>query len=80
MKTVVTEKVVMDVKSLQLGYWDDEKEDFIPIEDATDEVVTLLAVSPAFLNVLITLVEDIKDKVGRDLADIWKRLDAIEGK
>jgi len=79
METIVTTKVVSEVKNLSFGYWDEENEEFIPIggmnNDELKEAAKLLGCSPALLDALVMFAETICDTVISDLVSIWQRLD-----
>lgn len=80
MKTDTTVTITSETQDLQFGYWDMEGEEFIPIEGMNDEerqrAAELLGCSPVLLDALEMFAETIADRVGMDLRDIWKRLDA----
>ena len=75
MKT--TTRVICDIDSLVLGWWDEEKDEFIPIlsQDEVQAASAILGCSEEMLDTLIMLTDSIKEVVGSDLRDIWKRLD-----
>lgn len=75
MKT--TTRVTCDIDSLVLGWWDEEKEKFIPITSQNDVegATVVLGCSEKMLDTLSILTESIRDAIGGDLRDIWKRLD-----
>ena len=75
MKT--TTRVTCDIDGLALGWWDEEKENFIPVKSQNDveKAALVLGCSEKMVDTLGMLVESIKESVGGDLRDIWKRLD-----
>jgi len=80
MKTVKSIENHLD--DIQFGWWDPEKEEFYPIELAEDEEGQKLLkredVIERFLDSMILFTNDLKENIGRDLKDIWERLDRIE--
>lgn len=76
MKT--TTRVTCAIDSLVLGWWDEEKEQFVPIitsQKDIEKATLVLGCSEKMLDTLIILTESIRDAIGGDLRDIWKRLD-----
>lgn len=75
MKT--TTRVTCDIDGLTLGWWNEEKEKFILIKSQSDVkgAALVLDCSEKMIDTLDMLVESIKESVGGDLRDIWKRLD-----
>lgn len=80
MRTVTIVRVDSEIEKLQLGWWNDEKEEFTPIEGPTDfeEAATILGCSEKMLESLDMLVDYLKELIGKDLRDIWERLDTLE--
>lgn len=61
-------------QDIQFGYWDAENEEFVPIESASPEFAAKLGCSELLLDTLVILVQDIKEKFGEDLKDIWRKV------
>jgi len=78
MKTVV--RIHSETGRLNFGYWDEKREEFIPVN--TDEECVAAAekldCSAALVQTLVTVVDSIQEAVRQDLTDIWHRLDGIE--
>ena len=74
--------VATETESLQFGYWDQEAEEFIPIDVGKQADIDLAAktldCSKALIETLGVLVESATELIVRDLSDIWKRLDKLE--
>ena len=77
MKTVRSEKIVAEIDSLEFGYWDSDAEDFIT--DA-DEVKAYLGLSDRAYDSISMFIDDIKEKLGKDLQDIWELLEMLDRK
>ena len=77
METVRSEKIVAELDKLAFGYWDDEGGDFVT--DAA-EVKAYLGLSDRAYDSIDIFVSDIKQYVGEDLSDIWKRLEQLDRK
>jgi len=84
MKTVITKRIEMATQEIRFGYWDMARHKFIPLydlnEDESAEAATKLGVSELLLDSLTVFSDTIAELVGRDLANIWERLDRIEKK
>lgn len=78
MKTTITTRVTCDIDDLVFGWWDEEREQFVPIksQDDVEAAIVALGCSEKMLDALSLLVDSIKDFVGNDLRGIWARLDA----
>ncbi len=82
MKTNIVRSVSIETNLEKIGlhYFDDKLEDVFAIESGDEEkYAQLLKCSPKLVETLLILVEEIRDKLGADLRDIWDRLDKIEG-
>ena len=77
METIRSEKIVANLDGLEFGYWDDEASDFVT--DAA-EVKAYLGLSDSAYGSIQMFVSDIKNYVGEDLSDIWKRLELLDRK
>ena len=71
------EKIVAELDKLEFGYWDDEGSDFVT--DA-DDVKEYLGLSDEAYDSIQMFVGDIKEYVGKDLADIWEWLGTLDRK
>jgi hypothetical protein len=74
-----------ETEKIMFGYWDDDVKEFYELRDSiSDEEMAKaaekLGCSPVLINALIMLTDNIVVNVGKDLKDIWKRLDKIEGR
>jgi hypothetical protein len=79
MRTVTTVRIVTETRELSFGFWDSENEQFVPVDDNNiDTVATTLNCSRELLGALVMLVESITLTIGKDLIDIWRRLDAMQ--
>ena len=81
MKTNVVKSVNVEtnLEKISLDYFDDKLEDIFTIGSGDEEkYAELFKCSPKLVETLLILVEEIKDKLGADLRDIWDRLDRIE--
>ena len=73
-KTVIT----TETSNITFGYWDTEKEEFVPIEYAENSIelgAQKLNCSPELLEAMDMFATNIRDIISEDLRDIWKRLD-----
>ena len=77
METVRSKKIVAEVDSLEFGYWDDEASDFVTDKES---VQARLALSDEAYESLDMFVADLKEKVGKDLSDIWEWLEILDSK
>ena len=77
METVRSEKIVAELDKLVFGYWDNEAEDFVT---GAAEIKAYLGLSDRAYDSILMFVGDIKEYVGKDLADIWKRLERVDRK
>ena len=79
MKTEIKVTIRSDMESLVFGYWDEEQQEFIPLDgtdkDVQERAAELFGCTPALIEALIMFAEQIVDVVGLDLRDIWRRLD-----
>ena len=78
MKTV--QKIEANIDNLHFGYWDAEAEEFIELKDtASDEQIKEMAekldCSPKLVEAIQSLTSAIVEYVGKDLKDIWQRID-----
>ena len=80
METVKTSKVICKMDDLDFGYWDDESETFVGLEKDAPAVQNRFELSDKALESIIMFVADIKELIGGDLAEIWRRLDYVEEK
>ena len=79
MNVVKSVNVETNLEKIGLDYFDDKLENIFTIESGDEEkYAELLKCSPKLVETLLILVEEIKDKLGTDLRDIWDRLDKIE--
>ena len=79
MKTNVVKSVNVEtnLEKISLDYFDEDN--IFTIESGDEEkYAELFKCSPKLVETLLILVEEIKDKLGTDLRDIWDRLDRIE--
>ena len=79
MKTNVVKSVNVEtnLEKISLDYFDEDN--IFTIESGDEEkYAELFKCSPKLVETLLILVEEIKDKLGADLRDIWDRLDRIE--
>lgn len=66
-------KLESEVKSVQFGYWDDEKDEFIPITNG-DENGKIFGVSDFLIDSICGLVDRIGDSVHADLESLWGKI------
>lgn len=80
MKTVITKTIDANIQSLTFGYWDNETEEFVPVDESTkiEVVAAYLGCTKELVYALWTFAEGIRDLLVDDLVDIWQRLDRIE--
>ncbi len=75
MKDVIETKT----ETIQLGIYDGEKEENILIDDDTiEEVAKKYELDEKTLQVVVNLVEEIKEKIVADLKDIWSRVNSTD--
>ncbi len=72
-------KTIAEVDRLVFGYWDEEEERFVELEDSTSEeeiakVAEKFGCTPLLVNTLIFFAMDISSTVGKDLKGIWKKV------
>lgn len=75
-----TERIVQaHVDNVQFGYWNTETNTFVPVnvtrQDDVDIAAETLECSKLLIDTLGILTMSITDRVGKDLKDIWRRLD-----
>jgi hypothetical protein len=79
MKTQITKKIITETELAEFGYWDSDAEKFVKITpNNLNEISVDLAVPPMYLEMLMFLFVDLRERVQEDLLDIWKRLDSLE--
>ena len=69
-------------KKLQFGYWDEEKDKFIPVQNDEDIEKFCMKVNALELIVrgILMSFDQIEGEIIADLKQIWERLDRIESK
>ena len=69
-------------KKLQFGYWDEEKDKFIPVQNDEDIEKFCMKVNALELIVrgILMSFDQIEGEIIADLKQIWERLDKIENK
>ena len=69
-------------KKLQFGYWDEEKDKFIPVQNDEDIEKFCMKVNALELIVrgILMSFDQIESEVKADLKQIWERLDRIESR
>ena len=76
MRTEVT--TVAETDRIMFGYWDADKEEFIELRytdsETNEETAEKFGCSPLLIDALIILTDGIAKTVGKDLKDIWKRI------
>lgn len=81
MKTEYITKIISNLDDFQFGYWDTEKDEFVPInEDNQAEIANRLEITEETLNMIREMFLDIKYLVNEDLADIWSEINLMEKK
>lgn len=79
MKTRIIKRIETETNDLNIGYWDMEDEEFVSLHSMNDDELNaaakLIGLSPIGASMLIMFADDIREKVGSDLASIWERLD-----
>lgn len=83
MRTEIKKAIITHTQGLKFGYWDERREEFIPINLALDDlekekVAKVLKTSTELLEALITTFGDYTDTITVDLLDIWQRLDVLD--
>ncbi len=78
MKTEIS--TIAETDRIVFGYCDADKAEYIELRNSNSvkeiaEASEKLGCSPLLIDALISLVDTIADCVGKDLKDIWKRLD-----
>jgi len=75
-------KIIKVIDDIEFGFWDDKDGVFITFGNMKNEEIKKLIKSNNFRKKLLdsidTLKFSIKDCIGRDLKDIWERLDKLE--
>lgn len=78
METVT--RIKTETERVQFGFWDTEKDEFVPIDTAGVADVQLaikrLSCSEEFISALGMWQDSLIEAICADLEDIWKRLDA----
>jgi len=84
MKTVKRVEIEKELDDFEVGWWNPDREEFIPFSEMSDEDKKELCSREDFRDIILATLEqielDIKLLIGKDLESIWKRLDEIEGK
>ena len=71
--------VVAETDRIMFGYWDVDKEEFIELRDSISvkkvaDAAEKLGCSPLLIDALIMLTDSFAENVGKDLKDIWKKI------
>ncbi len=77
METIRSEKIVAELDNLEFGYWDDDAS--IMVTDK-DEVMSALGLDVLAYDAIEMFIADIKEKIGKDLKDIWEWLELLDRK
>jgi hypothetical protein len=84
METKVRVTIKTLTQDIQFGYWDEQRQVFVPIQGMTSDerkaAAAKLGISELLLEALQMLGQRMADEVSADLRSIWQRLDRIEGK
>ncbi len=75
MKTIETKRVEAEIDNLEFGYWDDEGDTFVTENELVQKKFDL---SEDAISSIQMFTNDLKESLGRDLRDIWERLDGIQ--
>lgn len=80
MKTVQT--VEKETDDLQIGWYEEETEDWHAFDDMSEEELAEFCQREDFRKLLVAAIkqyaEQIHETLGKDLSDLWKRMDRIE--
>jgi hypothetical protein len=77
METVRSKKIVAKLDELEFGFWEDDGDVFVTDKEA---VKAHLNLSDEAYDSISMFVSDIKALVGKDLQDIWERLEILDEK
>lgn len=82
MKTITKVEVEKELDDLEVGWWNPEKEEFIPFAEMSEEAKKELCAREDFRQIILYTLEqfctEILRTIGTDLESIWKRLDRLE--
>ena len=72
-------RTVAETDRIMFGYWDADKDEFVELRNSTSvkevaEAAEKLGCSPLLVDALIMLTDGIAEAVGKDLKDIWERI------
>ena len=72
-------QIISVISGFQFGYWDEEREKFIPIEeDNRKEMAKKLECSEKLLETIEENFAVLRDMLNEDLSDIWQQLSPIK--
>jgi len=72
-------QIISVISGFQFGYWDEEQEKFIPIEeDNRKETAKKLECSEKLLETIEENFAVLRDMLNEDLSDIWQQLSPIK--
>lgn len=81
MKTMVKTTIESNIQKLKFGIWNEELEEFIPLDALNEqEASELLKAEGALVQTLVMFAEDLRMNLHQDLSDIWSRLDKMESR
>ncbi len=80
MKTVQT--VEKETDDLQIGWYEEKTEQWHAFDDMREEELAEFCQRQDFRNLLVEAImqyaQQVHETIGKDLADLWKRMDRIE--
>jgi hypothetical protein len=80
MKTVT--RIVTETEKVQFGFWDNEKDDFVPVDIGKvadiQAAIGHFGCSEELIDAIGSMFERLQEAICADLDDIWKRLDDAE--
>ena len=79
MKTVQTVKIEKETDDLQFGWLDEETEEWYAFDDMSEEALVEFCQRKDFRKLLVDAITQyavqVQETIGKDLADLWKRMD-----
>ena len=70
--------ITTNMDDFKFGFWDEIEDKFVPITQATPEILEKFGINEAFLEALLMTIEYMADQTRVDLVMNWRRIDEIE--
>ena len=79
MQTVQPVKIEKEIDDLQIGWFEEKTEQWHVFDDMSEEELAEFCQRQDFRNLLVEAIMQyavqVRETIGRDLADLWKRMD-----